>query len=517
MTSKITVSSGVKTCALDPLPSILLRECLATLLPVITRIVNFSLTTGIVPRYFKEAMVRPKLKKDSLVDHQLFSHFRPISNLNLLSKVTEKAVACQLTDYLNANGLQEMFQSAYKVAHSTETALLKVQSDIFNAIDKQESVLLLLLDLSAAFDTVAHVILLSRLNTRYDIKGNALHWFASYLKERRQFIEVENTRSSSVELQWGVPQGSELGPILYTLYTAPLGDIIRKHGLQFHLYADDCQIYVSFKSGSNEESAALLKMEACAKEIYAWMACNKLKLNRDKTDFLVIHAKHRPRPPICDIKIADVRVVPTESARNIGVMFNDVMNHEHQVQYICKVAFFHIRNLAKIRKCLTQKDTETLVHAFVTSKLDNFNSLLAELPQYLLDKVQRVQNAAARLVSCTRKYDRITPVLKELHWLPVKQRIIFKILLFTYKAQKALAPQYISDFLVQYKPSRALRSSDKKLLQVPHFKLKTYGGRSFSYVAPYLWNQLPDAIRQAPSLATFKSSLKTHLFDQVFN
>ena len=126
-------------------------------------------------------------------------------------------------------------------------------------------------------------------------------------------------------------------------------------------------------------------MEACANEIYAWMACNKLKLNRDKTEFLVIHAKHRPRPPICDIKIAGVRVVSTESARNIGVMFNDVMNHEHQVQNIWKVAFFHIHNLSKIRKCLTQKKTETLVHAFATSKLDNCNSVLAELPQYLLD------------------------------------------------------------------------------------------------------------------------------------
>ena len=195
-------------------------------------------------------------------------------------------------------------------------------------------------------------------------------------------------------------------------------------------------------------------------------------------------------------------------------MFNDVMNHEHQVQNICKVAFCHMRNLSKIRN-LTQKDTETLVHAVVTSKLDNCNSLSAELRQYLLDKVQRVQNAAAHLVSCTRKYDRVTPVLRELHWLPVKQRIIFRILLC--KALKALAPQYISDFLVQYKPPRALRSSDKKLLQVPHFKLKSYGGRSFSYIAPYLWNQLPDAIWQAPSLATFKSNLKTYLFDQAFN
>ena len=161
--------------------------------------------------------------------------------------------------------------------------------------------------------------------------------------------------------------------------------------------------------------------------------------------------------------------------------------------------------------------TETLVHAFVASKLDNCNSLLAELPQYLLDKVQRVQNAAARLISCTCKYDRITPGLKELHWHPVKQRIIFKILLLTYKALKALAPRYISDFLVQYKPLRALRSSDKKLLQVPHFKHRTYGGRSFSCIAPYLWNQLTNAIRQVYSLATFQSNLKTHLFDQVFN
>lgn len=191
-----------------------------------------------------------------------------------------------------------MFQSAYKVAHSTETALLKVQSDIFNAIDKQESVLLLLLDLSAAFDTVDHIILLSRLNTRHGIKGNALHWFASYLKDRRQFIQVENTDHPLMSCNGECRKDQYWVQSFDTLYRVPLGDIIRKHGLQFHLYADNCQIYVSFKPGPNEKSASLLKMEARAKEIPAWMACtcNKLKLNRDKTEFLVFTCQTPPAP-----------------------------------------------------------------------------------------------------------------------------------------------------------------------------------------------------------------------------
>ena len=297
---------------------------------------------------------------------------------------------------------------------------------------------------------------------------------------------------------------------LHLLY----GDIIRKHGLQFHLQADDYHIYVSFKPGPEEESAALLKMEACAKEIYAWMARNKLKLNRNKTDFFSYICQTSPAPPVCDIKIAGVRVVPTESAKNIGVMFNDVMNHEHQVSNICKAAFFHVRNLSKIRKCLTQKDTETLGHAFITSKLDNCNSLLAELAQYLLyirfSAYKMLRRASSPVLA---NMTELRQSLKKLHWLHVKQSIIFKI--FTYKALKALAPQYISDFLVQHKPPRALRSSDKNCYKFPHFKLKTYAGRSFSYIAPYLWNQLPDAIRQEPSLSTFQSNVKTHLFDQV--
>ena len=141
---------------------------------------------------------------------------------------------------------------------------------------------------------------------------------------------------------------------MLTLYTAPLGYIIRKHGLLFHLYADDCQIYaVPFKSSSDEVSDALSKMEACAKKIYAWMACSKLKLNRDKIEFLVIHAKRRPRLPIDSITIADVRITSRLSARNIGVAFNDIMDLEQHVNNICEAVFFRIRDVSKIRNCLT--------------------------------------------------------------------------------------------------------------------------------------------------------------------
>ena len=204
-------------------------------------------------------------------------------------------------------------------------------------------------------------------------------------------------------------------------------------------------------------------------------------------------------------------IQPSQLVRNIGVM-------ERRVAAICKSAFFHIRNISRIRKFLSVSCTKALVHAFVTCRLDNCNSLLYGLPKYLVHRLQLAQNCAARLILCGRKFDRITPLLKELHWLPVEQRIIFKILLVTFiKALNNLCPSYISDLLETYKPARNLRSSGRKLLVVPRSTLKSYGDRAFSVAAPRLWNDIPDSIKCSEDLSSFKRNLKTYLFKRYFN
>lgn len=506
-----------KSCELDPIPAPVLKKCFHVLLPIITKTVNLSLSNNVMPLSLKLAVLNPCLKKPSL-DHEEFPNFRPISNLKVVSKAIEKTVASQFIEHIHQSNLDEIYQSAYKAYHSTETALVRVQNDVLLAIDNNQSVILLLLDLSAAFDTVDHRILISRLSNRFGLKGDALDWFRSYLSDRKQFVSVNGNHSTIHDLHFGIPQGSVLGPILFLCYTSPLADVIRKHGMSFHLYADDTQIYISFKSSMADEAhLAILKIEACIRDVDQWLSFNMLKMNRDKTELLVLNARHRPPSPVTSVLIYDEVIQPTPMARNIGVTFDSFMSMEQHVNATCKSAFYGLRNLSKIRRYISRQSAEVLVHAFVTSKLDFCNALFYGLPNHLIQKLQSVQNSAARLTTFSHKYDHITPILKELHWLPVKYRIEFKVLLLTFKCINKTAPAYLQDLIHQYVPERYLRSGSKNYLETKHYNLQTYGYRAFSVAAPILWNKLPDNIRvPGISVETFKNKLKTHLFRKAF-
>ena len=294
-----------KSCCLDPLPASLFKDCFPVLLPTITRMVNLSLTTGFMPDALKIASLSPTLKKPT-ADLKQFINFRPLSNLKFISKLVEKSVAVQLTKHVMTNHLDETFQSAYKEFHSTETALLRVHNDILCSLDQNKSVILLLLDLSAAFDTVDYAILISRLSNRFGVKGTALAWFKSYLTSRQQFVNAEGGMSSRRPLLRGVPQGSVLGPLLYLVYTAPIADIIKKHDLLYHLYADDTQLYISFNTDCCADlDEAKLRVERCVEEIDLWMCKNLLKLNQDKTELVVISSKFRNTRNLEYVRVGD--------------------------------------------------------------------------------------------------------------------------------------------------------------------------------------------------------------------
>jgi hypothetical protein len=511
---KVVKGSKTKSCSLDPIPTQLLKDCLEALLPTITKLVNLSLELSTMPVNLKKALVTPLLKK-ALLDCEIFKHYRPVSNLAFISKVVERIVAIRVKEHMDVNGLHEIFQSAYKSLHSTETALLRVQDDILCALDNKKCVLLVLLDLSAAFDTIDHNILIDRLVSQLGIKGKALDWFRSYLHQRTQSVTINGSESNIWELIFGVPQGSVLGPILFIIYTSPLGKILKKHNISYHLYADDSQLYLSFKM--SEQGDAYTKMEECIDDIRSWMSQNFLCLNDSKTEVIYIGSKYSlKKEPQMPLKIGNELIEPTAVARNVGAMMDECMSMQTQISQLCKSAWLQLRQIGLIRKHLDATSTERIIHAFVTSKLDYQNGLLYGVPKTQLDKLQRIQNAAARLVTRTKKYEHITPILKDLHWLPVHQRVTFKILLFVFKALNNLAPTYLAELLEPLTHARTLRSSNLNLLKCPKSNTGSFGDRRFSHAGPKLWNRLPVVIRACKTVDSFKSSLKTHLFKQEY-
>ena len=516
----IILKAPSKSCELDPLPSWLLKECVDELSPIVTSIVNASLNHAIVPLSLKTALIRPLLKKPGL-DKEVLKNYRPVSNLSFISKVLEKVVGKRLDDHMLDNNLYSSVQSAYRERHSTETALLKVQSDILTALDSGSGAVLLMLDLSAAFDTIDHGILLFRLNSLYGISGDALDWFKSYLSNRVQRVIIGDTVSECKGLNFGVPQGSVLGPKIYCMYTKPISDIIAGHGLSHHCYADDTQLYIAIEHSANLHSE-LLRMERCVADIRNWMRHNMLKLNDDKTELIVFASRYNQHLySDASMMIGNTTVVCEPQVKNLGVIFDQVMSMRQHVNYTSRTARFHLRNISRIRRYIPEESCKLVVQSLVTSRLDYSNGLLYGIPKSAVSILQSVQNSAARIVTKTAPREHITPVLRELHWLPVDRRIEYKILLYAYKALNGLAPEYLCNMVELYAPDRVLRSASQNLLVVPRGKHCQYGMRTFAMAAATLWNSLnvrdrSNRIRGSPSLESFKSNLKTLLFKEHF-
>ena len=501
---KIIEARPSKCCSLDVLPTWLVKATLP---------VNASLLNGEFPQAFKIASVTPLLKKASLDQNDL-NNYRPISNLAFIGKVIEKVVLKRLNLHMTENNLHDRMQSAYREQHSTETALMKVQHDIVHNLDSGHCVMLVLLDTSAAFDTINIDLLLNTLHQRFGIGGRAFDWFKSYLTGRSQRVAIGSSSSTTTPVYHGVPQGSVLGPVMFNVYTTPIADICKKHQVHYHRFADDIQLYVSYNPAESEElNYAKLQLIQCIDEIRAWMLLHQLKLNDNKTEFMVLQSSHNLRvhgSPT--LQLSQLTLTSTDTARNLGCFFDRHMQLDRLVSSYCSSAYYHLRTISNIRHLLTLDACHAAVRSLVLSRLDYCNALLGGLNNRQLDRLQRAQNSAARVVYRVRQRDHITPTLRTLHWLPIRMRISFKICTYMFKAIHGLGPEYINCVVERYMPVRALRSSCNGILLKVTVPRKTIGQSSFTVTGPQMWNDLPIDVRSAQSLTAFRKRLKTCLF-----
>ena len=284
-----------------------------------------------------------------------------------------------------------------------------------------------------------------------------------------------------------------------------------------HLYADDTQLYMGCRV--QEHQSTHKQLETCIADVRRWMAENMLKLNDDKTEYIVLGSRYMLRQipeTLLSICVGDKIIDSAPAAKNIGVVVDSALSMEQQVTSVCRACYIGLRDIARIRPYLTDEATKKLIIAFVVSKLDCNNALLFKISKFLQNKLQLVQNNAARLIVQKRKHESIQQTRKDLHWLPIEFRIQYKINLLTFKCLNNLAPIYLKELLHPCEPKRVLRSADKGYLK--ENKTRTVAGdRAFCNAAPVLWNKLPEDVRNKDTLESFKSALKTFLFQQAFS
>ena len=408
-------------------------------------------------------------------------------------------------------------QSAYRAGHSTETALLKVANDIERAAGEGMCTVLLSLDVSVAFDAIDFGTLCDQAETDFGLTGLAVGWLKSFVTGRTQCIAVGAELSLPRPCLSGVPQGSVLGPLLFSMYVSPVGDVIDAHGLQYHQYADDLQLYTALHADDFHD---LSHVELCVADVSRWFLLNSLLLNPAKTEAVAFGT--RPRLRSIDLSrrlnIDGVPIQLAESVRLLGVTLDQTLSFDQHVTEVVRGCNYHLRALRHIRPRLTMECAKSIATSIVGSRLDYCNSLLHGMTQKNFDRLQTVQNNLARTVCQAAWSTDAAELRRSLHWLPIRQRTIYKLAVITYKACVNNTPSYLSSMIEKLVPARVLRSSASLQLKPPNITSSTtvFEGRAFSMAAPTVWNSLTHDIRNAQSFSVFKTRLKTHLFAAAY-
>ncbi len=502
-----------KSSANEILPVSILKDFSFVLAPFLTHMFNASLSTGVFPNGWKQFLIKPIMKKGKKDPHDVNS-YRPICNLHTLSKIFEKLLAEQLKAFLSSNNLFPQLQSAYRQNHSTETAILKVTMDIFASLDKGDVCLASFLDFSSAFDCVDHDILLKRLDISFGIRGCALELLSSFLRNRLFSVTFNNQRTKQSVLKYGVPQGSVLGPLLFTLYVSDLISLVESHSMHAHMYADDLQIYCFSTPGLMHDLTA--QMSRCFDDVTKWCFRNRLLLNANKTELMWFSSQNMKRSlssRFVEVCLGNVSLTPKTQVKCLGVVLDDNLTFRHHVSKTVCSSFSSLRQIRSVSRCIPQSLLIKLVNALVLPQIDYCIASLTGISKLQSDRLQRVLNASARLIFNSGRYCSISPLLQSLGWLPISSRIEYRLAVLAHSCVNGRAPDYLQHEItpVSSLPNRSrLRSSKSMALVVPPVRRPTLGGRSFRSAAAMVWNSLPPQILSVDNPCLFKRAVKDH-------
>jgi len=398
-----------KSSPLDLIPTSLLKSCSVVFAPILANLANLSFSQGSFPSSFKLAQVTPLLKKPQL-DPLIPANYRPISNLSTIGKILERLALPVLQNHITSSANFCVYQSAYRSAHSTETAVLKILDDVHKNTDKGHPSLLLTIDLSAAFDTVDHSKLTERLDKDFGVAGFVGNWIKSYITSRTQFIKFEGEVGPKTAVVSGVPQGSVLGPLLFSTYVSPISRIASHFEISQHHYADDTTLYVRLEN----LSCVTTNLTECVDAMRAWFFINGMQINPDKSEIMVIGTRAQLKKVECtkkDISIGGASVSFSDTVKILGVTLDKHLSFDKHVSEVCQMMNYHIRGLRHIRPHLTVNQASQLGCSIVFSRLDYCNSVLHGTSVHNLNKLQRVQNNLARVVLNERLRNSASPLL----------------------------------------------------------------------------------------------------------
>lgn len=494
-----------KAVGLDNIGTALIKPIVDGILPVLEHIYNFSFSNGVFPTLWKHAKIIPLPKKH---DTNNVADFRPISILPTLSKIFEKIIHSQIISYMNTYNLFNPFQSGFRKEHSTTTALTKITCDISEAMDSKLLTVLVLLDFSKAFDTVDFDILIAKLRSM-GFSCSSRSFFETYLRGRQSRVDLGDSISDWVQASVGVPQGSVLGPLLFSIYISSLMENIK---CKYHLFADDLQVYLhttveNFAScvlSINEDLAHLSQVAS------SW----GLLLNPAKTQSIIIGTRmslSKITPQGHEIFVNGSNIPYSRNVSNLGITIDETLSWDAQVASVHGRFYRTMHQLRLLKNFLPLVVRKSLFYSLLLPIIDYADVAYMGLTSQQLSKFDRLQNAGIRFVYGLRKFDHVSSFRRELKLLTIKQRRYWRLLLLGFKVMRAREPRYLCEGL------RGLggefyntRAHSNTTLRIPAHGTSIMSN-NFSLRFSQLWNRVPPSITRSVTFSSFRIALKKYL------